>query len=258
MHGTMARSDYGVHNHKETDSPDHGKTAKRKKTHSSSSSVLVSPKHDRNKKLKRSRSGSSVGSATTKNSILSGMTVAVSTLQNEQCGDDDNKNVIINNSSTPTKLTKLDTHSHERKQQLSYKAVTDHCRAAGATVSSQVHKKVKCVLCTPAAVAQATQRVRKAKKKSIPLVDVAWLFACLQQSKRLEFGAYVLDYPEQPRTPKEPNSSVDTDGDVHVESVDAKDVPDDTGWTEAVNVGCCCVCHENGDTDCAWCTDCNV
>lgn len=224
---------------KEVEAPNSGKATKRKKNHYPTSAPPA--KHERHKKLKRSRSSSSGGSTTKKTSILSGMTIAVSTLQNDG-GDKDN--------STPMKMTKVDTRSHE--QQLSYKAVTDNCRTAGATVSSQVHKKVKCVLCTPAAVAQATQRVRKAQKKSIPLVDVAWLFACLKQSKRLQFGAYLLDYPPVS------SSGTDNDGEVHVESVDARDIPEDAGWTEAVNVGCCCVCHENGDTDCQWCTSCNM
>jgi len=32
---------------------------------------------------------------------------------------------------------------------------------------------------------------------------------------------------------------------------------DDAGWTEPKELGCCCLCHENGTTkDCEWCTDC--
>ena len=229
-----------------------GKITKRKKAHSPSPVLPV--KHGRHKKLKRSRSSTSTTNGSTtkkKTSILSGVTIAVSTLQNDGGDNDNSKN------STPTKMTKQDTHSSHEQQQHSYKAVTDLCRTAGATVSSQVHKKVKCVLCTPAAVAQATQRVRKARKKSIPLVDVAWLFACLKQSKQLEFDAYVLDYPEQ-LPPTKSTGSTNNDGEIHVECVDARDIPEDAGWTEAVNVGCCCVCHENGDTDCPWCTSCNV
>ena len=209
--------------------------------------ALSSPSKTGSKK-KRKRSRSNNTTSASKSSILSGIILAVSTLQT--------------NDTTNEKDTQ-----HQRKEttpdtELSYRAVTEHCRTAGATVSSQVHKKVKCVLCTPAAVKQATQRVRKAQKKAIPLVDVAWLFACLHQTKRLDFDAYLLDYPEPPKestgstSKNKKNDDTNEDGENDVESVDAKDVPD-AGWTEAVDVGCCCVCHENGDTDCPWCTDCN-
>ena len=34
-----------------------------------------------------------------------------------------------------------------------------------------------------------------------------------------------------------------------------------SGWSEAVELDCCCVCHENGDLECPWCTgetECNL
>ena len=31
------------------------------------------------------------------------------------------------------------------------------------------------------------------------------------------------------------------------------------GWTPAEDLGCCCVCHENGTADeCPWCTECSI
>jgi hypothetical protein len=48
---------------------------------------------------------------------------------------------------------------------------------------------------------------------------------------------------------------------VEVEFVEAADASGG-GWTEAVEFGCSCVCHENlGErvvTDCEWCVDCSV
>ena len=38
------------------------------------------------------------------------------------------------------------------------------------------------------------------------------------------------------------------------------DIPqdDNRGWSTPVQLDCCCVCHENGDDNCPWCTDCNI
>ena len=38
--------------------------------------------------------------------------------------------------------------------------------------------------------------------------------------------------------------------------------PDAEGWSEPVQLDCCCVCHENNPpntiTDCEWCKTCNI
>ena len=38
------------------------------------------------------------------------------------------------------------------------------------------------------------------------------------------------------------------------------DIPDENnaGWSSPVQLDCCCVCHENGDDNCHWCTECNI
>ena len=256
---------------KEIEAPIRNMNAKKRTSARSFSSLSEeqSTKHKRRKKHKKRSRVNTTGSNPVDGKVLSGMILAVSTLQNEPLlGSENGTN---KSSSVPTERAKIDTTPSDSSrrcelppQQLSYKTVTNYCYQAGATVSSQVHKKVQCVLCTPAAVIQATQRVRKAQKKSIPLVDVAWLWSCLQQSKRLDFDAYLLDYPTKVPPPTTTSKSDDSNssngissGEVHVESVDVREIPEDAGWSEAVDVGCCCVCHENGDTDCPWCVNCN-
>lgn len=178
--------------------------------------------------------------------ILSGMLIAVSTLQTAKTEETE------------------ETTSSSSPCDVSYRTVTEACRNAGATVSSQIHKKVKCVLCTKSAIAQATQRVRKAQKKGIPLVDVAWLYECLKMKEKLPFDSYLLDYPtaithheedqETHKKSRDKQKSEDSENNEN-QDVDEKDIPD-SGWSSPVDVGCCCVCHENGDTNCSWCTDC--
>lgn len=37
-------------------------------------------------------------------------------------------------------------------------------------------------------------------------------------------------------------------------------IDDDNGdcWSKPVPLDCCCVCHENGDNNCPWCSECNI
>jgi BRCA1 C Terminus (BRCT) domain len=163
-------------------------------------------------------------------SLFAGMTVAISTLVKD---DDDDHHAAT-----------------------SYQKVAELARSHGAKVSGQVHSKVHCVLCTPAALEQATQRVRKAKKKQIPLVDGQWLYECIQQAKKIPWDKFLWKYPEDDPRISPPEPIVVNSGTIP-ETKEEEDLPD-TGWTEPVDVGCCCVCHENGDTDCEWCVSCSV
>ncbi|CAB9527904.1 expressed unknown protein [Seminavis robusta] len=188
---------------------------------------------------------------TTSSDFLNGMTVAISTLANHEDDDDD-----------------ATTNKNKKSCDLySYRQVSDSCRDAGARVSGQVHKKVECLLCTPAAVSQATQRVRKAVKNKVPLVHVAWLYQCIDQRKKLSFDKHrlVMSEPSNNDDKKKPKDSTSCAQDesttinpIHPPSEDAQEEPiPDAGWSEPVDVGCCCVCHETGTADtCEWCTEC--
>jgi hypothetical protein len=164
-------------------------------------------------------------------SILNGLTVSVSTLE-----------------------VKGESHSDA---DASFRAVSDLCASLGASVSSQVCKRVNLLVCTPSAVDNATQRVRKAYKKKIPLVDMQWLVECQKQRCKLDIDEFRLDEKAQKaiesrankrNNPKDfPNESRELDKE--------ENLPE-AGWSEPVSLGCCCVCHENGsEADCKWCTD---
>lgn len=73
----------------------------------------------------------------------------------------------------------------------------------------------------------------------------------------MPFDSYLLKYPEvdcKEEIISEMGQACRTN-EVQEDGDDNHDVPD-SGWTSPVDVGCCCVCHENGDADCEWCTDC--
>lgn len=161
--------------------------------------------------------------------VLKGMIVAVSTLD-----------------------VKGESHSNSES---SYKAIADCCRKLGASVTGQLHRRVSYLICNETAVNNVTQRVRKAVKKKVPLVDVAWIRKCQENQELVDLDPYRLDdlaieVVESRR--KEVTDVFEEEGEVGGDEV----LPD-KGWTEPVSYGCCCVCHENGDVNCPWCPDCS-
>ena len=75
----------------------------------------------------------------------------------------------------------------------SYKAVVSLCKSLGASISGQVHQRVYAVICNRSAVSQRTQRIRKAQKKRVLLLDVEWVRQCKLQRKRIKTDPYLLD-----------------------------------------------------------------
>lgn len=147
--------------------------------------------------------------------------------------------------------------SHEDSQS-SYKAVSNQCQELGATITGQLHRRVSCLVCNEAAVRNATQRVRKAIKKKVPLVDVAWVRECREKGELVDMESFRLDDQaakviESRKVTASEKAVTTTDDDVNTE---LSGVPD-SAWTQPTSLGCCCVCHENGDKDCPWCEDCS-
>jgi len=108
---------------------------------------------------------------------LAGMTISVSTLSDN----------------TKTKNTSSPDHNDTEAASYSYNEVCRSCRELGADMSNLVCKRVNILVCSEAAVRQATQRVRKAIKRNKPLVSVAWLEQCRKQGRKVDFDEYRLD-----------------------------------------------------------------
>lgn len=162
--------------------------------------------------------------------ILSGFTLAISTLE-----------------------VKGQKHSN---QENSYKSISKVAKGLGAKVTGQVHKRVSALLCTPTSLENATQRVRKARQYNIPLVDVRWLHECEKREAQIDWKDYELKSDDALIHSRKKivnnHSSIKNGFDPDIE-----DIPE-TGWSVGVELGCCCVCHENGDLDCPWCVNCSV
>uniref|UniRef100_A0A7S2A9W8 BRCT domain-containing protein n=1 Tax=Trieres chinensis TaxID=1514140 RepID=A0A7S2A9W8_TRICV len=143
----------------------------------------------------------------------------------------------------------------------SYRSIAAECISMGAVVTGQVHKKVFGVICNSSAVAQLTQRVRKALKKGVWIIDVSWLRECAKAGERVDFRPYLLEDIANETLQAKKNGAERSSTEIEISS---EIVQSDealtavTGWSEPVNLDCCCVCHENGVLDCKWCLSCNI
>mmetsp|Transcript_568 Transcript_568/g.1170 ORF Transcript_568/g.1170 Transcript_568/m.1170 type:complete len:242 (-) Transcript_568:19-744(-) len=192
------------------------------------------PKRKKQKKLSNQKEIDSpvVDASKKKKKPLAGMTISVSTLSDN-------------------------TKSSSQSESSSYNAVCSLCKELGASVIDLVCKRVNLLVCSEAAVKQATQRVRKAIKRSKPLVSVEWLERCKEDGRKVDLEEYRLDdqardaiqrREDRLQTAAEAIKDSYTDGDIET-------LPD-SGWTEPQDLGCCCVCHENGtEADCPWCKE---
>lgn len=124
------------------------------------------------------------------------------------------------------------------------------------------------MICNRSAVDQLTQRVRKAiKKKHSFLIDVEWIRQCKSEQCKVDYEKYNLTNlaemaikKRSTNNAKASNTDVTTDSCIVIQynKEDEELLKIDKGWSKAVSLDCCCVCHETNRDDCKWCIDCNV
>jgi len=189
--------------------------------------------------------------------VLNGLTLAISTLECKQShNDNDNDN---DNTNTNT----------NKKEEMTYKKASSIAEELGAVTTAQVHNRVFAVICNKSAIQQSTQRVRKALKKCIPLIDIQWLLKCRETRQRVDHKDYLLTNDASAVVAKREKIAKDAlvARSCCVKEVDVEDESDneilnsDIGWSEPVSLDCCCVCHDDDRDDCKWCSGeekCNV
>ena len=134
----------------------------------------------------------------------------------------------------------------------------------GGTFSATVHKKVRLLIATRDAVRRGTQRVRKAAKKNITIVQPEWLKACAANKARVNPADYALAYtrPTTSSTTSKEDANVNDGitGDLDKEDAEAAEDLKSSLLMEHVqtfDLGCCCGCHDNPSaTSCEWCPEC--
>ena len=233
MVGTRSHSDPKVRNEK-SKPHSHAKRRKRKRSYASETSL---DEFQVSKSLSKTP--------------LHGMLLAVTTRTTGSKADDD-------------------IGEHTTTAEISFTQLRDLCLTAGANVSSQVHKKVHAVIASPEAVATpATQRVRKAWKLGIPVLQITWLQHCIQNQQLLSMDAH--SFPQQSPHVNGPTlSSNSLQQDPECSRKKKLKLQPDKGHESSaavtkevhIDLGCCCICHdsvaEGVVTDCAWCVDCSV
>jgi len=206
------------------------------------------------RRLRRKRNNNNATTNTQQQLPLQGYTIGVSVLERKKA---------TSASTTENEDQKNDIQEEGETEKLSYKSIVSKCKSLGATVTSQISKRVTLVLCTPWAVTNLTQRVRKALTKNVDLVHVDWILQCCGGQKKVDYhtkefllneiGEKAMKFREDEKKKKEMVESMMEKN----ETVEKEEEYDENkGWTEPVELGCCCVCHENGDLNCPWCVDC--
>lgn len=185
-----------------------------------------------------------------KSNPLNGLILAISTLESKAKASD----------------SKDGTTTSENT---SYKDVSSLCESLGASTTAQVHNRVFAVICNKSTVSQSTQRVRKALKKHILIIDVEWVFRCKREGVRVDHQEYSLTTLAKEVVEKRQQVAMEASQEENnFKCVDVQDESDeealmktDVGWSEPVCLDCCCVCHDDDRDDCKWCygdTKCNV
>lgn len=183
-------------------------------------------------------------SSSTGTNCLNGLTLSVSTLD-----------------------TSSSSNNEVEKTGNSYKEISNLIQNLGGAVSAQVHNRVFGVICNASAVAQSTQRVRKAFKKGIHLIDTEWLTLCKSENKRVDHVPYLLndlykkvfESTDQKKNDGKFNLGVDLNNSYDDEALSTDST---IKWSQPIALDCCCVCHDDDRDDCKWCfevgNECNI
>jgi len=138
----------------------------------------------------------------------------------------------------------------------SYKTIVQELKEAGATISSQVHKRVHALVISSSNkqdTEPATQRVRKAVKFNLNIVHVSWIRDSVQQGKRLPIEPYLWNT-------NAPSDSVSNNNNYKLKGEPQNTAKAQMIKEESISLGCCCACHDISDiaatTDCPWCVAC--
>ena len=128
-------------------------------------------------------------------------------------------------------------------RQVSFANVRSRAEALGGTYSATVHRNVNVLLASAGAVERRTQRVRKAAKLGVVIVDATpFLGAC--EAGAFDTGAHALRVADE-----------DADGG----GGKAVDLNDDACWvgSSKYDGGCSCACHDvpGAPPFCEWCEE---
>jgi BRCT domain, a BRCA1 C-terminus domain len=213
------------------------------------------------------------------------ITVVTSALERSSPSRDDITSISLHNCHDDTSNN---NEASIQSKNYTYKSLTKLCEQMGAKVVGQVHARVHCVLATNAAVGLQrsddddvkdagdglektttttmnlpTQRVRKAWNRCIPVVRIQWIFDCIDQKFLLPLhDKYLHVQQQQQQQQNQPSvkSNMFPKPDLAGTDHNKNYGDDDANVCEekVIDLGCCCVCHEDERPHCEWCINCSV
>ena len=216
--------------------------------------LMVQSQSTKNKSGRRKRKYFTIKEASSQKSnerdIFNGLTLAISTLESTKSND-----AVTNTPDATTEDTADEYHN--------FKTLSNILKTRGAIISPQVHKRVHFLVSTEHAVNNLTQRVRQALKRHVDIIDVCWVKDCVERGKRVDVEKYLLNEMAGELMSEKEKEKADTKTNIANATMKTgyeSDIPDENnaGWSSPVQLDCCCVCHENGDDNCPWCTECNI
>jgi hypothetical protein len=188
--------------------------------------------------------------------LFQGLIISISTFESKQDNEvDDDKGTTLSSND--------DFHN--------YKTLKQILQSHGATIASQVHKRVHYLIVTNAAVQYLTQRVRQAYKRNVTIVHVSWVQECITMGK-------IVDITTSKHLCNDEvaclvNEKIDNKTGNNNIAMMSPSITDNTttGWSTPILLDCCCACHDVNDGDhddnnnCPWCVkkyganvDCNI
>mmetsp|Transcript_13390 Transcript_13390/g.15531 ORF Transcript_13390/g.15531 Transcript_13390/m.15531 type:complete len:149 (-) Transcript_13390:1003-1449(-) len=143
----------------------------------------------------------------------------------------------------------------DSKQATEYSKVVKIIKENGGEISSTVHRKVFALITTLGAVQRCTQRVRKACKLDIPVVDVSFLTESVQKETFLDLNNFYLDLTNVKRELERREKAKDDHSDAagKEETETTSDVSITSKHVRKIHLGCCCSCHDSEKASCSWC-----
>lgn len=140
----------------------------------------------------------------------------------------------------------------ERKGDLSFAIVRARAEALGGTYSATVHRNVGVLLASSGAASRKTQRVRKAAKLGVAVVDAAPFLDACEAGAGADTDAHALRVAADDATAAAADGTAASAG-------RAVDLNDDACWVGATayDGGCSCACHDvpGAPPFCDWCAD---
>ena len=230
------------------------RSSRKRKRHSNQNIDILGPNDDG----KAARSS---------NELFRDKIIVVTTLQQQAT----TKNV---DNPIPDDNTMVDTNNttNSNDHNITYKSLVSLIREKlGATITNQVHRGVFCVVASPAAIRNPTQRIRKAWQRQVPVVTIQYIRDCQAQQTMLPIDDDYLVQPLQSSLLSSnpiPITSSTATKKAAKKKKSSLTVPDNNDHDDyhnvperTVDLGCCCICHDSpsdaNTTPCEWCIDCS-